>query len=158
MDEEFLSRVNEVIETRRQEYRSWWDNLPEERKNVYQNLRVLGSDESEKGLNYHLYKCWQLLDIVDRLIDKDEKHVIPKGLSIHGSSPVVLVQIEGQEIPRHQSMNQIWQSEVPVGGVMTKFSKATFDTTPFGIKSEQPILFSESEIKSQDWTLEIGNS
>lgn len=119
----------------------WWDNLSDEKRDEYEEIRIIGSDE-EFSKELHLWKCRRLLMLSDKLVNKKGVSAcVVKGVAIHGVVPVILVQMEGMETPRHENMNHVeeFSKEVDPHLEQTKY-EASFDTAPFGIPAKQKPL------------------
>ena len=89
---------------------SWWNKLSEERRTEYGKLRIFSSDGGDE-LKYHQRRCRYLLEVISGLKNEEGKMVRPVGLAIHGSYPVVLIQAEGHETPKGESLNVITYTE-----------------------------------------------
>jgi len=131
---DFLKRVEEGIKKRNEAYKAWWEALPEARKNEYTALKVFNSDVERGAKEYHLKMCRDVLDLISELKPDGENKVVPIGLAIHGTVPVVFVAVGGRD-KRGQNADEVCKYEK--SSVSPMHFMATFDTNPFGMMAER---------------------
>lgn len=164
MDEEIKSKPNlkellkQRIEAENEQFTKWWNNLDSEVQNKYKSLAVGGDlikvkETSEETLEWHLKKCQLLLSLIQGMKDSDGKKIIPVQLRIDGTTPAVLVSIEGSEKPVGENKEEIRQYEdILGGGEKTHRYKSTFDTSPYGIPASRVMI--AEDIYDSEYTLQ----
>lgn len=143
--QEALKRRLEEQETL---YQEWLMRLPEEKKLEYLNLKVFGSEYHDKSTEFHLRRCYRILDKILPMKNANGESVKPVGLAVHGSLPVVYVEVPGRD-KRFENKDEVVEY-APEKDKARRF-KATFDTNPFGVASERKNLGGSTY--SLDWTL-----
>jgi len=91
-----------------EKYQNWWSNLPETRREEYLKLRTWDSD-SKGNIESHIQRCRNVLELISTMESEDHRKIIPLGLAIHGSVPVVFIEPQGHEKPKWESKDEIGQ-------------------------------------------------
>ncbi len=169
---DLLKKVAERKIIRDQLYSDWWNSLSPSRQSAYHNLRTINSDvnagkppsknnndqvkqafvtKSAEVTQFILFKCRMLLDLIDQMEDQQGNKITPVGIAIHGTVPVVFVQVGGQETKAGTNLNTV--SLVPnfLKDNKQGIIKTSFDPNPFNIPATKPQLFNDSDITTGDW-------
>jgi len=78
----------------------WMEEISPERKELYLKLPVISSDvqNSEGEPGCVLRQCRFALEVVDSLESVDGRRLVPRGIGIHGESPVVYFRVSNDPI------------------------------------------------------------
>lgn len=136
------------LEEQEAQYQEWLMSLNEETRTAYQALKIFGSEYQDKTNEFHLKRCYRILDKIALMRDSSGEMVRPVGLAVHGSIPVVYVEVPGRD-KRFENKDEV-KEYAPEKGKERRF-KATFDTNPFGVASERKNL--GGSMLSSEWTL-----